>query len=65
MAELCGVPLFDPVVVPVPKPDRGATAEEWLTYLRHLNVAVPHHITHQKVALIALAAQEEARRRSM
>lgn len=62
MAALCHTEV-KPIASPIPeRPGLTATAEEWLTYLNYLGVHPDPSITHQRVALTALAVQAEHRR---
>lgn len=65
MAKLVGIDPFEPVTPPVPRPDSSAPAEVWLTYLRYLGIHVPHHATHQKVALMRMADQHDKRAKGL
>lgn len=62
MAEFLGIEVPRVGTGAVGRPERHEPAERWLTYLASLGVPVPHTITHQTTALIALAVQEETRR---
>ena len=59
MAHFRGVPLPELDKVHMHMPQRTDTCEEWLLYLNHIGVEVPRMASSQKLALIALAIQNE------
>lgn len=59
MAHLCEVDVPAQETPSVPMPKRDDPCEEWLLYLSAIGVKVPRTIASQKLALIALAVQNQ------